>query len=85
MSGAMLQFRHRGATAPTPAEVRRRFGLADGELDPEFGVIATDPGAGLYTVLIAAAAVDRVARSLAGDDPAEAVFANPPVEPFGPS
>lgn len=83
MSTAMLQFRHRGGP-PTPEEVCALFDLSPGELDTEFGVIATDPEDDLYTVLVDAAAASRVEAALAGrePDPAEGFFANPPVDPF---
>jgi hypothetical protein len=82
MQSAMVQFRHRGG-APSLDEVRRLFGLAPDELDPAFGVIATDPDDGLYAVLIADTAIPRVSAALAARpaDPAEGVFANPRIEP----
>lgn len=87
MSGAMVQFRHRGPAAPTLAEVCERFGLNAEELDPVFGVIATDPEAGLYAVLVAETSTERVAKALASEDPdpSAGVFANPQIEPFGPA
>lgn len=84
MDTMMLQFRHSGP-APKLDEVRRMFALEAGEIDTDFGVIATDPTAGLYTVLVAASAAARVAAALATRpaDPAEGWFGNPRVEPFG--
>ncbi|WP_296679183.1 hypothetical protein [Novosphingobium sp.] len=83
METAMLQFRHAGS-APSMDEVCRLFSLAPDELDRQFGVIATDPADGLYTVLIDARAAPRVSAALAARPahPAEGLFANPPIEPF---
>jgi hypothetical protein len=85
MEAVMFQFRHRGA-APTPARLRKLFGLEPDEIDPLFGIIATDPSEDLYTVLIDARATARVEAALARRpaDPAEGIFANPRIEPFGP-
>lgn len=83
MSTAMLQFRHRGG-APSIDSICALFNLGPEEIDAEFGVIATDAEDDLYTVLVDAAAADRVEAALAhrDPDPAEGFFANPPVDPF---
>ena len=85
MQSVMLQFKHQGS-APSIDEVRRMFDLRKGEIDDQFGVIATDPAEGIYTVLIAAHATPRAEAKLAcrPRDPAEGIFANPPIEPFSP-
>jgi hypothetical protein len=85
MESVMLQFRYPGH-APSLADVARLFNLKANEIDAEFGVIATDPIEGLYTVLIDARARKRVEAVLATrpHDPAEGIFANPRIEPFGP-
>lgn len=78
----MLQFRHSGR-APTLAEAAAMFDLKPPEVDPSFGVIATDPGADLYTILIDPAAVPRAkARVVArGGGPEEGIFSSPRIEP----
>lgn len=85
MASVMLQFVHHGP-APSLEQVRRLFNLKKDEIDPDFGVITTDPSRGLYTVLIDSKATPRVEAILATrpPDPAEGIFANPPIEPFGP-
>ena len=85
MDTLLLQFRHKGP-APSVSEVIHLFNLKASEIDRPFGVVATDPAEGLYTVLIDARAADRVKAVLATrpPDPAENLFANPKVEPFGP-
>lgn len=85
MQTVMLQFKHHGS-APSVDEVCRLFDLKSDEIEFEFGVIATDPAEGIYTVLIAANASKRVEAVLAArpHDPAEGIFANPRIEPFGP-
>lgn len=86
METVMLQFRQEGP-APTLDDVARTFDLAPEELDAQFGVIATDPTDGLYTVLISAEATERVGAVLASrsDDPAEGIFSNTRVEPTTPN
>jgi hypothetical protein len=81
----MLQFKHPGSP-PSVAEVCRLFNLEPDELDVQFGIIATDPADGLYTVLIDAKALKRVEATLATRprEPGEGIFANPRIEPFGP-
>lgn len=85
MQTVMLQFRHHGP-APSIDDVRRMFNLEVDEIDPQFGVIAADPTEELYTVLVVATASERVEAALAGRprNPAEGLFANPRIEPFGP-
>lgn len=85
MQSVMLQFKHRG-DAPSLEDVLRMFDLHDYEIDTQFGVIATDPVEGLYTVLMDAKATVRVENRLAKrtKDPSEGIFANPRIEPFGP-
>jgi hypothetical protein len=84
MQTMMLQFKHRGL-APSVDEVRRLFNLNLDEIDTQFGVIAIDPAEGVYTVLVAATASERVKAVLATRprDPVEGLFANPKIEPFG--
>jgi hypothetical protein len=81
----MLQFLHQGSE-PSLDNVRRLFNLSADEVDTEFGVIATDPFEGLYTVLVEAHASDRIEAVLATrtKNPAEGIFSNPRIEPTGP-
>ncbi len=81
----MLQFKQPGPT-PSMDDVRRLFNFKAGEIDPDFGVIATGPTEGIYTVLVDANASKRIEAVLATrpPDPAEGIFANPRIEPFGP-
>lgn len=85
MQSVLVQFKHDGP-APTVAEVRRLFNLKDDEVDDQFGVVAIDPDEHLYATLVAVNASGRVESALAGRprDPAEGVFSNPTIEPFGP-
>jgi len=80
MDKVMLQFRFKG-TEPSIEEAAELFGLMSHEIDKEFGVIATDPDVGLYTVLIDASAAKKAQsvldeRNAMGD---EGVFSNPKV------
>ena len=85
METMMLQFKHKGP-APSVEDVRRIFKLEPEDIDREFGVIATDPAEGLYTALVATKAAQHIKTVLASRprDPAEGLFANPRIEPFGP-
>ena len=84
MDGLMIQLTLPGAE-PTLAEAAAALGLDPGELDPEFGVIATDPDRGLYAIQVRAEAGERArkaieARNIGG---AEGIFSNPQMTPFG--
>ena len=81
----MLQFKHLGPP-PSAEEVCRMFNLKPDEIETQFGIIATDPVEGIYTVLVDTTASGRVEAVLAArpSDPAEGIFANPRIEPFGP-
>lgn len=72
---------------PTLEEAAGLLGVETAELDPQFGVIGTDPDRGLYVVRIAAVAVPRAEAALARRDPtpAEGVFSDPPIESMDPS
>jgi len=85
MQTVMLQFKHQGS-APSIEEVSRLFNLNTDEIDLQFGVIATDPPKGIYAVLVDAKASERIKAVIATRprDPAEGIFANPRIEPFGP-
>lgn len=80
MAKVMLSFK----ATPTPSieQVKRRFGLADDEIDAAFGVIEVDPDDHLLTILVEQSAAARVTG-----DPGwtgEGPFADPKIEPFGP-
>ena len=62
--------------------VKQRYGLSDDEIDPDFGVVLIDPSDGTYTVLVEAAAAEK----LSGDAEwaVRGPYANPRIEPFGP-
>lgn len=84
MAKAVVQFRS-ATPHPTVEQAAARLGISPADIDPEFGVIETDPVAGHYTVLVGEAAAARAAQALAGSaDPAEGVFANPRQELLGP-
>lgn len=84
METVLLQFKHHGSM-PTLEEVRRLFHLEADEIDTQFGVIATDPTEGIYTVLVNAKASQRVQAVLdtRPPHPGEGIFSNPRIEPFG--
>ena len=63
---------------PTLADVSRLLGVAVAALDRTFGVVAIDPKAGLYTVLVDETVAGARAPGTSGP------FANPRIEPMGP-
>ena len=66
--------------AATVAKAAERLGVAQEQIDAEFGVVNIDPEQNLYTVL-----VDEQAAAGASDRPGvEGPFSNPRIEPFGP-
>ena len=87
MSMVMFQFRHAGGQ-PTLEQIRQAYGLRPDQVDPEYGVVETDSREGLFVVLVDDGAQRQIEDKLkergAAGDPAVGVFANPPVEPFGP-
>ncbi|HMG47367.1 MAG TPA: hypothetical protein VK614_07905 [Allosphingosinicella sp.] len=85
MDGVMIQLSLPDGK-PTLAEAAATVGLDIAELDPEFGVIATDPDAGLYTIKVQADAAERAREALAarGVGGVEGIFSNPKIAPFGP-
>jgi hypothetical protein len=81
----MLQFHHAGGK-PTLEQVYELFGLAAGDLDEGYGVVATDPNAGVYVMLIRPHAIEKARTRLAQrpKHPLEGIFGNPRIEPTGP-
>ncbi len=68
----------------TLAEVRKRLGLAEDEIDEGFGLVALDPAAGLYAVVVAAEAGARASAAAGDTGEVGGPYANPRIEPFGP-
>jgi hypothetical protein len=62
-------------------QVMERLDLAAGEIDLGFGVVAIDHDARLYTILVD----EDAARRISGSDCVVGPYANPGIEPFGPS
>ncbi|MGA6208572.1 hypothetical protein ACPESR_27835 [Nocardia testacea] len=60
------------------ADALRELGLAEDEVDREYGLIAVDPDTGRFALRVAASAAARLASGSAAT-----VFADPPVEPLG--
>ena len=81
MADMMLQFQYDG-DKPTIEKGRELFGLAIEDVDQDYGVITTDPRAGLYVILIKPSAEEKVRAKLAqrAKHPAEGIFGNPRVE-----
>lgn len=68
---------------PALADVARMLGLNPDEIDREFGIIATDPGRGLYAVRVTTEAAARASAALKAR-PAhegEGIFSDPRIAP----
>jgi hypothetical protein len=80
----LVQLHHAGGE-PQLAEVLSMLGLCPADVDTEFGVVATDPRAGLFVVRVEERALDQARAALAGrpPHPAEGVFGDPRIEPTG--
>ena len=67
---------------PSIDDLKRRFGLTDGEIDEAFGVIEIDPDARAYTIRVEESAARRITGG--AESSARGPFADPKIEPFGP-
>lgn len=63
-----------------PADAARRLNVAEGAVDPDFGVVSIDPVANLYAVLVDEASAHAAAQLPGVEGP----FSNPQIETFGP-
>ena len=79
----MVQFRLPPGSE-TLATAAERLGLAVTAFDASYGIVPSDPADRLFTALVSRDFADQVADRLRGGDPAEGVFSNPRIEPFGP-
>ena len=60
--------------------VKQRYGLADHEIDKQFGVVQIDPEAGKYTVLVEMDAASRIR----GDENVQGPYVNARIATFSP-
>jgi len=81
MAKVMMTIQSSGK-APTVQSVKERYGLTDDEIDPQFGVVAVDPDAELYTVLVEDQAAPKLGSQ--ADWSVKGPYSNPRIEPFGP-
>ncbi len=84
METVMVQL-HLTQPNPTVKDVAALLKLRLTQIDSVFGVIATDPAEKLYTVMVDAVAADKIEKIITARNlhPAEGVFSNPKIEPFG--
>lgn len=71
----------------TLADAARKLGVPVSALDPAYGVVPTDPADRLFAAMVDPKAVKSTKLGVAPDavgDPAERVFSNPAIMPFGP-
>jgi hypothetical protein len=67
---------------PSLADAAKRLGVPLEALDAAYGLVPTDPEAGLYAVMVEPTAAASAAIADASD--AEGAFADVRIEPFGP-
>lgn len=84
----MVQFRLPPGQS-TLANAAHRLGVAVDALDARYGVVPTDPADNLFVAMVdarVAALAEAHLGSASGQapDPAEGVFSNPKIMPFGP-
>jgi len=61
------------------AAAANELGVAEADLDGDYGLVELDPDASVYAVLVDERAAAGVQRRPGVEGP----FANPPIEPFG--
>jgi hypothetical protein len=68
--------------APDLESIKRRYGLADDEIDTDFGVVEIDPQDHSYTILVA----EKAAKKVSSTDrwTVTGTYSNPRIEPVGP-
>lgn len=74
----MITFTWPGS-APSDADVKARYAIADDEMDASFGVILLDPVEELYVVLVDQSAATRIQ----GTAPDVQVYGDVAIQPFG--
>lgn len=79
MSKVMMTIKRSPGTASLKS-VTQDLGLGESDIDANFGVVAVDPDADLYAILVD----EGVAGKLGHAKTVEGPFANPKIEPFGP-
>jgi hypothetical protein len=63
------------------ADAAAELGVAESELDAEFGIVELDPDMGVYAVMVD----ERTAEAVKGRPGVEGPFADPPIGPAGES
>lgn len=82
MGKIMVTFQEPGG-APDLQSVKARYGLADDEVDDQFGVVEVDSRDGTYTILVDEQAASKVRGTIGGGEE-PITYSNPRIAPFGP-
>lgn len=79
----LFQFQSKEAR-PNLKGIADKYTFSVDSIDSDYGIIETDSGEGLYTVLVDAQAAKQIEEYLAHHPhhPAEAIFSNPGIEPI---
>jgi hypothetical protein len=83
MKTVMVQL-HIHNASPKIEDIARLLTIHVDQIDPEFGIIETDPADHLYTIMVDEAETATIEKIIAKRKahPAEGIFSNPRIEPM---
>ncbi len=67
---------------PQLQDVQLKYGLADDEIDAQFGVVEIDPADGTYAILVEETAAAKISNN--ENWKVQGPYSNPKIAPFGP-
>ena len=68
--------------SPTLKGIQQRFGLADSDVDQQFGVVEIDPQDHLFAIMIEEDKASQVSKNSNWE--VKGPYSNPRIAPFGP-
>jgi hypothetical protein len=83
MKTVMVQL-HIRKNSPTLEDIAKLLAIQVDQIDPEFGIIETDPADHLYTMMVDETETANIEKIIAKRKahPAEGIFSNPRIEPM---